>query len=141
MAEKSFEDLIPERNERVHRRHRKEVFWQITFPLILGTLLLLSVCGLTIFAATGDVGVGIWRDISLIWMLGPSILFSLIPLALLAGLAYGVFRLIDVLPGVFYKIQNFLENVSARIMSVSNRMSAPIIRVGGMLAGLRKIKK
>ncbi len=140
MADKSFNDLIPARNADVHRRHRKEVFWQITFPMILASLVLLGVCSLTVFIAMGQEGAGLWRDISLIWMISPALILSLIPFAIFAGMAYGIVRLIGVLPGFFFKVQRFLTNLTERIESISNRLASPIIRVGSFLAGLRKLK-
>ena len=140
MTRETFTDLVPARNEMVHRKHRREVFWQITFPLALGTLLILTICGLTIAAAVaGDALVGLWRDISLIWVLTPAILLSVIPLALFAVTAYGVVRLIQVLPGFFFKIQAFLANVAARVHGLSDRVSSPFIRVNSLWAGLRRL--
>jgi len=34
--------ILPERNPLTHARHRKEVFWQITFPLIIGALIVVG---------------------------------------------------------------------------------------------------
>jgi hypothetical protein len=34
--------ILPKRNPLTHARHRKEVFWQVTFPLIIGGLLLVA---------------------------------------------------------------------------------------------------
>jgi len=34
--------VLPERNPLTHARHRKEVFWQITFPVIIGVLLVVA---------------------------------------------------------------------------------------------------
>ena len=107
----------------------------------MGSLLMLGACGLTVGWAMGGVGVELWRDISLIWMLAPSLIFTLIPLALLAGITYGVVRLIGVIPGFFFKVQKFFENIADRVLSISNRLAAPIVQVGGLWAGLRKLWK
>ena len=139
MKDNAFDDLVPARNKAVHQQHRKEVFWQITFPIILGSLLLLTACSLTVVAATGNISIGIWRDISLIWMLAPNLVLAIIPLILFAGMAYGVVRLIMVLPGVFFKIQKFFDNISTKSQTVSNRMASPIVKVGSLWAGLRKL--
>lgn len=109
--------------------------------MILGSLLLLGVCGFTIGLAAGGTGVEIWRDISLIWMLVPSLVFTLIPLVVLAGAAYGIIRLISALPGFFFKVQKFFAGLSERVLDVSNRLASPIVRVGGVWAGLRRLWK
>jgi hypothetical protein len=43
MTNQSKPFILPERNPLTHARHRKEVFWQITFPLIIGALLVVGV--------------------------------------------------------------------------------------------------
>lgn len=40
MTNQSKPFILPKRNPLTHARHRKEVFWQVTFPLIIGGLLL-----------------------------------------------------------------------------------------------------
>ena len=139
MKEKSFEDLIPVRNVRTHKRHRREILWQITIPLVVGILLVTSACVLTVLASTGGTAVPLWRDISLVWLIAPVLFLSTIPLVLLAGLAYGVVRLIGAAPGFFWKIQQFFENVSSRSGQISDRLAAPIIRSRAAVSGVRKL--
>lgn len=141
MTETDFQDLIPVRNETVHRRHRKEVFWQITFPLILGTLLLLGVCGLTVGVAVGGWPLALWRDISMIWLLLPALILALIVLAIVGGLAYGVIRLIGILPGFFYRLQRMFETVAIRSRQIADRIVVPVLRIAGWRAGIRRLRQ
>ena len=111
----------------------------MTFPLVIGALLVLAACGLTIGAATGGISVTLWRDVSMIWLLLPALLLSLIPLALLGGLAYGVIRLIGVLPGFFFKVQQIFKTVSVRVSQVSSRIASPVIGLRSFFAGAARL--
>ena len=119
-----------------HRRHSREVFWQITFPLILGSLLLLGVCVLTAWAGFNG-GVTLWRDISLIWLLAPALILSLLVLALTGALGYGVIRLIQLLPAVFFRLQQILDRISDQSYQISDRMLQPLVRLRSGLAGVQ----
>jgi len=132
----------PPRNVKTHAKHRREVFWQITFPLILVVAGLLFVCGLTIFSAAGDGGsVAIWRDISLIWIILPFMVLLVIVLALFGGLAYGVTVLLEKTPPFFLKVQQFFSLVSYRARKVSNRALGPLVRGQSFMVGLRAMFK
>ncbi len=130
------ETPLPTRNPLTHRRHRREVFWQITFPLVLGSILTLGVCVLTAFAGF-NAGVSMWRDISLIWLIAPAMVLLLLFLALTGAAAYGIIRLIQVLPVYFLRLQVVLERIAARSYQISDKILQPLVRLRSGMAGLQ----
>jgi hypothetical protein len=136
-----FSDLVPQRNAATHARHRREVFWQITLPLILGGLGFTALCVLTGIAGLGGGGVSLWRDVSVIWLIVPGLALGLIPLAALGGLVYGVSRLLAVLPGFSLKAQEIFATISAKASQFSDALAKPLIRLRGLLAGLESLNK
>jgi len=88
---------VPERNPATHAIHRREVFWQITFPLIIALLLILGLVGVVIFAGFQGLGeVSRWADVSLIWLLLPALVVVLVMLLMLSGVVYLITRLLAI---------------------------------------------
>ncbi len=129
-----------ERNPVTREAHRRQVLWQISLPFGVGILLILALAGLTVLSALGGgAGVSRWADISLIWLILPMIVFTLILLAIVAGLVYLIVKLISVLPGSAFKVQELMASWQEKIRSASDKAAQPVIRVGGFWAGVRKL--
>jgi len=137
--EKPFDDLVPSRNRAAGELHRREVRWQVTIPMVLFGLILITVGGFLIASAGIGTPTGLWRDVALIWMLVLSMLAALVPLALLAGLTYGLIRLIGILPEWTFKLQRLVEQVADAAAGLSRAVSAPLIRINAVSAGLRQL--
>ena len=128
------------RNIETHARHRREVFWQITLPMILGGGVLLFTCGLTIFTAAGG-GVSLWRDISLVWIILPAMVLLLLVLGVVGGLAYGVTRLLQAMPAFFWRLQGYFKLAASRSRMLSDRLMSPLVRGQSLYAGIRSVFK
>jgi hypothetical protein len=137
--EKAFDDLVPSRNRAAADLHRRQVRWQITIPMVLFGLIVITVGGYLIASAGIGSPTGLWRDVALIWLLVLSMLAALIPLALLAGLTYGLIRLIGILPEWTYKLQRLVEQAADAAAGLSRVVSAPLIRINAFSAGLRQL--
>lgn len=70
------------------KRHRRESFWQITFPILLFIAILLGAFALVIL--TGTTGISGVADMALILVSLPLLVIGLIVLALFVGLVVGV---------------------------------------------------
>jgi uncharacterized protein involved in cysteine biosynthesis len=129
----------PERNPKTHAEHKREVFWQITLPLVIGILLLVAAVVAIILSATHPVtDVGRWADVSLMWIILPSLFFALIMLVILIGLAYGISRLIGVIPRYSHIIQLYFEQAKGKVSQLTNLMAEPILRVNSVWAAARR---
>ena len=131
----------PERNPSTHKAHRREVGWQIVFPLTCGSIILL---GLAIWTVVGTVqggNVSQPADTSLIFLLIPTMILALIPLALLAGLAYGIIAFNKMLPQYFFKAQGALRKVQDGVRIGADKLVEPVIRIESMIAALGVLKR
>jgi hypothetical protein len=137
--EKAFDDLVPSRNRAAGDLHRRQVRWQITIPMVLFGLIVITVGGFLIASAGIGSPTGLWRDVALIWILLLSMLAALVPLALLAGLAYGIIRLIEMIPEWTFKLQRLVGKVADAVAGLSRAVSAPLIRINAVSAGLRQL--
>ncbi len=136
----TFEPLPSlERNPVTHARHRREVFWQITLPLLLVVVLCLALSALVFSAPWGDASH--WADVSTIWLIFLTFLPGLILTLILAGFAALTFYLLRKLPGLFYKLYGFTLKVGAKIDQLGNRVVEPVLRVHSFQASLRALSR
>lgn len=135
--EYKFAYLIENRNPLTERKHRRQVFWQITLPLLVGALVLIAACVLPVITVIGGGEVSVWADISLMWLIVIAFIIALIPLALLGGLVFGLTQLIGKLPPVFFRIQGLLRTLNLRVSQLSDRVVNPFIRINSLSAGFR----
>jgi hypothetical protein len=132
-------DLWRPRNPITQRQTRQQVMRWVTIPIIVASLIFLGLSVLAIFLPSA--GASLWADIALIWMLCPSILFMVLMAAITLGSAYGVGKLITVLPPFFYKIQNFARLFNFRSRQVGDKLTAPVMKVNSWSASARAARE
>jgi len=140
MASSEFEDLLIRRDERARRRHRREVFWQISVPLTLGGLAVIAAGILAGWSTARGSDLSAWSGRSLVFLICPVLIVGLIPLALLGGAVVGVARLTAGLPFFFYKIQNAFDSIRRRSLQLGRGLAAPIIRLRSVPAGWKAVR-
>jgi len=134
--------VLPERNPQTHAAHRRDVLRQITLPLVIGGLLLVAGMALVIIAAAGANGeVRRWADLSLIWLILPALIFSLLILGLLFGLTYLVSKLLGILPGYARLVQDGYTGLSGKVMHLSDALVLPLLKLKGWSAAARKARQ
>lgn len=127
----------PERNPVTYRRHRWEVFWQITLPLVSGGgLVLAGAVGVVWAAARGTGDLARWMSISLIWLIAPALVVTLFFLIILIAVAYGVGRGLQVLPPYAKRVQNAFTTLYRRIHRLTDVTVEPVLWVRSWKAGL-----
>jgi len=132
-------DLWKPRNPLTQQSHRREVLWQITIPVVVGTVLMLVVCFLA--ATLSSPNASRWADISVIWLIPPGFLIALLMMLINAGSAYLLIRMIAAAPPFFFKVQNFLRRVQLKVAAYSNKAVEPVLRVQGWSASARAAKR
>jgi len=137
MTDANLSHLIPKRNPETYKQHRRQMFWYVFFPLGVGVILMVAVCVLPIVAVAQGGEVRKWADISLMWIILPSMFFSLIPLALLAGSVYGLVRLFQVLPGWMFRLQGIFDRVRVTVRKYADKAVEPVIQVQSFTARIR----
>lgn len=128
-------------NKKPERDHHKQSIWQIWFPLGAAILIfiLTSVWVSLTTASNQDLGLH-WANVSAIFLMLPLLLVSLLSLILFGGLAYGLGKLLSILPPLFGKTINFFYNLSAIVRMVTDKVVAPILTIRSQSAKLRKIR-
>jgi len=122
------------RNPVVHARHRNDVLWQITVPVVAGAVVLIVLGVFAWLLRAGDASR--WGDVSLIWLIIPAFFSALIAMAVLVGLIYLTVRLIGWLPYQFYRLEMLLLRLYRLVDNAGNKASAPVIKARGWKAGL-----
>jgi hypothetical protein len=128
---------LPERNPVTHKTHGRQVLWQITLPLVLGVVVVLALAVLAGLA--GEAEASLWADISVIFLLIPTMLVALLFLLLVAGLIYVLLRLLKILPRYGLIAQNFVYKVEHRARSGANLAAEPILRYHSFVAAVRTL--
>ena len=132
MQNKDYEPILP-RNPITHQRHRREVFWQITFPILLVSLALLLLAVMA--AGLSSEKASTWADISLIWMIIPALIFTLLTMIILAALVYLTIKLLHILPFYFFKGHNWFLLVNLRTGHIGDNLAEPFVRLRAWKAG------
>lgn len=129
-----------ERNPVTWKKHRREVRRQITFPLVLGFIIVLTLAVLVPVLGTNPE-VSQWANVSLIWLITPILLFSLVGLIILIAIVYGLFRLLKVLPYYTRTIQGYFNYVRDWITVMNNKLVAPILGFESRKSSLRALRR
>jgi hypothetical protein len=124
-----------QRNPLTKLKHRREVLWQITVPLVIFILIFLA---MGVLAAAGTASqASQLADISLIWLISPTFIFGLITLVVLVALIYGIIRLIVVLPFYSFRLYTMLKIYGARLQGLGDKAVEPVLRVQAFGASMR----
>ncbi|MBU0510492.1 MAG: hypothetical protein KJ638_02175 [Chloroflexi bacterium] len=134
-------DTLPERNPITHQDHRREVFWQITFPLIIGAILIVGLAVWTAIAAAQGGNVSQPADASLVFLLIPTLAMALILLVIIAGFAYAVIWLNKNIPPYARQAQDFFASARDIVRKGSDKVVEPVLRIQSALAALRALRR
>jgi uncharacterized Tic20 family protein len=132
-------DTRKERNPITRRRHKKEVLWQITVPVIVGGVFLLAISLLSI--TLSQIEASRWADISLIWLIIPAMVVLLISLVLLAASIFATIKIIEVIPNAAFQLHKVMIQLHAMVRNVSDRLAEPILRANSLSAALDALKR
>lgn len=85
--------------------------------------------------------IGLWRDISLVFLIPQAILVSLVPLALVGGAAYGVYRLRPLVKRFFARARAIMATAHMRAEQASATIVAPVTATYAVAARLGAWKR
>jgi hypothetical protein len=127
-----------ERNPKTHAQHRKEVFWQITLPIVIGVLLALAALAGIIISATRPASeLSRWADVSLIWLILPSLFFALLILIVMIGLVVAFTYLLRLVPRYACILQDYFEMGKKIVSDIADKIVGPIIKFRGSWESIR----
>ncbi len=124
---------LPEPNPLTRAAHRREVFWQVSLPLIIAVTLCLAAAILAGVAQANTAH--LWANISLIFLILIGGLLLIPLLILLGGLVYGVGKLYQILPAYASLVQGFFLVLHRKVRQVSDAAVEPVLRVSSWRAG------
>ncbi|MCK5795406.1 MAG: hypothetical protein KAH12_11905, partial [Anaerolineales bacterium] len=113
-------------------------FWQIIFPTLIATLLLLLV-GILVILYTSPGNISRFAEISTVLLVIPVLFSSLLVMLLLGALIVLVIKIIQGLPTITGWILDKLERVQKGVRAVSENAAVPVICPAALLAGIRRI--
>ena len=116
-----------ERNPDTWKKHRRDVTLQIWLPLGIGVLLTTSCATLVAIGSLINLDVSQLADASLIWLIAPMLIATFIMFIIIAAFAYGMARLLKVLPFYTRRVQDFFILAKERVAIIMDRMVDPII--------------
>lgn len=128
------------RNPKTHQMHRREVLLQITLPLVIGLVLILLLAVLTVITATGGGSVAQAADASLIFLIMPLMIVTVIFMIILGAVAFGITKLNEILPIYTRQAQDALLRVRQAVQSGSDKVVEPILKIQSFLATLGALK-
>ena len=127
---------LPEPNPVTQARHRHEMILQVFLPIAIGAVLVVLLMLLTISGTNYWVSKG--ADAALIWLISPQLIISLIVIVINAAAIYGLFRLLQVLPGYSRLLLNYFLAAGVFVSQFSNKMVEPILRTRSFSASVRQ---
>jgi hypothetical protein len=113
-------------------------FWQIIFPTLIGTLLILSV-GIWVILYTSSGNISRFAEVSTVLLVIPVLFSSLLLMLLLVALIILIIKIIQGLPSITGWILDKLEWVKKGVQAVSENAVVPVVRPAALLAGIRRI--
>ncbi len=124
-------------NPNTRRRHLRQSRWQILFPVLLGSVLIILLAFLVATASTSQVIR--FSDISMVFLILPTALIGFIFLLGFCAMIYGLARLIGLIPHYAAWTQNFIEQVTQSIKDLADKAAQPVVKVDSVWAGVKTI--
>ena len=110
--------------------HKRQTLWQIWFPLALTitAFIFISVSAVVSSASQNQPGLH-WANVSTIFLILPVLLIGMIFLIILAGLVYGVGKLLSITPYYFGRVIEFFQRTAGLVLDGTNKLVAPVMSV------------
>lgn len=131
------EHPLPSRNLDTQRKHRRQLFWQILLPVLLGSAVIIALGVLSSLADDAQVNQG--ASAALIWLIAPNLLLCLIGLGIVLAMTIGVWKFNQVLPTYTYRLQQGIARLGKNIDQIDNALAEPVLRVQGAIASLHAL--
>ena len=131
--------VLPERNPKTHKAHNREVFYQITLPLVFGIVTALLLAVLATQATASKVST--WADISLMMMIIPTMIVALLFLVLTAGTIYLMVKLLPLIPPYARFVQDWFAYIAFRVRFFADKSVEPFLRFHSFTASVRAFRR
>jgi hypothetical protein len=128
---------LPQPVHESYMKHRRDRAWKIVLPVVLSAVLCVAMVVLINVATFRDGGdVARWAAVSTIWIVVPIMIGMFLFLALLSGLVYLMYRLLNITPTYTGLAQDYVHKAAIYIKRGADAAVKPIIGLNGILAGI-----
>jgi hypothetical protein len=126
-----------ERNPVTYQKHRHEVLWQITVPLVVGAILILIPVVLVILASvTGVSQLNKLAQVSLIWLIIIGMVISLLVIIFTVTMIYAATAVLRTTSPVARQIQDTFLLIRLRVNQYADKAVEPILRYQSFMASM-----
>jgi len=130
-------DKLPQPIHESYKKHREQLMWQIILPIVLTVVFCIALIVLINIATFRDNGdVARWAAVSTIWIVIPIMIGLVIVLALLGGLVYLMFRLLNITPTYTGLAQDYVNKAALYIKRGMDAIVKPVVNLNGILASI-----
>lgn len=130
--------LVPERNPITHAKHKREVFWQIILPMLIGIFLVVGLVTVILFTGPAtSAELSRWADVSMIWLILPSLFVAFVFLIILIAFTYLISVVLKMTPRYARIVQLYFEIGKYRISHISDQITAPFVKSRSIWAVVR----
>ncbi|MCC6499173.1 MAG: hypothetical protein IT313_02780 [Anaerolineales bacterium] len=130
---------IPQPVHESYKRHRREMAWQIIFPVALAALLFVALIALINIAAFNQGGdVARWAAVSTIWIVVPVLIVGFIVLIVLAALIYLMKRVLGVTPTYTGIAQEYVHKAALYVRRGTDMAIKPVLFLDGIGASVKR---
>ncbi len=123
------------RNPKTEALFRRQSWWQITFPVLAVAILLLG-CVAGLFFLTGQPGVSVVADYSVILLSLPTIIVGLIVLVVTVALTYLILILLRRIPPYTYIAHKYFDKAHDTVVGIMNKITGAVIGFLSILSGI-----
>ena len=132
----------PAPNPITQAAHRQQVLWQIWAPFaVVVILVLISAVGVVVAGLQGTGDINRWANISLIWLIAPMLLLTVIMIAATAGIVYLLFQTLRVLPSYARMAQDIFATISFYVRKYSDAAVEPFLKAHSFTASVRALRR
>jgi hypothetical protein len=108
------------------------------FPMLIGIIILFAMLAFIFFSVrAGASDLSRYADVSLIWLIIPSLIIALIFLIFLAAFIYLIAVILRILPRYSHLILLYLEIGKYKLIHLSTRITDPIVKSKSIWAVVR----
>jgi hypothetical protein len=123
------------RNPVTEARFKRQSWWQITFPVVAVTILLLG-CVVGLFFMAGAPGVSVIADYSVILLSFPAVIIGLVVLVVTVALTYLVMVLLRRIPPYTFVAHRYFDSVHNKVASLMDKITGAVIGFLSILSGI-----
>ena len=123
-----------------YQLHRRQLWTQILFPILVAVLILMAVIVLISVATFRDGGeVERWAAISTIWIVIPILAAGLVVFLLFVGLVYGMAKLLALIPPYSGHAQKVVWRIEGYVRRGADASIKPVLAVGEVFATIKRV--